>query len=204
MKDVSFQPSLTQTDFINCQTEQKLTSYDQCLLENGLHRDSMISTLECYYKKGHVEDKSVIQLSKVEAPNTRNSTPEVYSILMNCNGHDLISMKNCLSQNANVIYLSKHKSTITDGEEVSKKCSSLVSEVDLKDFQVSNQFNISLVSYLKCVHENLNIIQDGCFYMTNFLELYGDVYKELVTKCFIEGAEADDFDFVKFYECYYN
>lgn len=208
MEDVSFQPSLTQNDWINCQTEQKLTSYDRCLLENGLHRESMIPTLECYYKKGHVEGRSVIQLSKVEAPNTRNSTPEVYSVLMNCktnnNASDLISMKNCLSQNANVIYLSKDKSTTADGEEVSKKCSFLASDVDLKDFQVSNKFNINIVPYLKCVQENLNIIQDGCLYVANFLEKYGEVYKELVTKCFIEGADADDFDYVKFYECYYN
>lgn len=205
--DNSFQPSLTQNDMISCQKDQSLTSYDRCSLENRLHRESMTSVLNCYYDKAHVEDGSIIRLSKLETLSTRNSTPEVYSVLMNCkanNASDVISMKNCLSQNANVIFITQQQSAAADEEEVDDACSSLVSEMDLKNFKDSNRFDISIAPYLKCVQENLNIIQDGCFYIENFLEVYGGVYKELVTKCFLEGADTEQFNFIKFWGCYYN
>lgn len=192
---------------ISCQKDEGVTSYDRCLLKNRLYRESMTSILKCYNEKAHVEDSNIIQLSKLVTLNTRNTTPEVYSVLMNCkanNASDVISMRNCLSQNENLIFITQPQPEAAEEEEVGKACSSLVSEVDLKNFKGSEKFDISIAPYLKCVQENLNIIQDGCFYIANFLKVYGDVYKELVTKCFLEGADAEQFNFIKFWGCYYN
>lgn len=181
MADNSFQP------------EQSPTSYDRCLLENEFHQGE--------------KEISIIRLSKMEALNTRNTTPEVYSVLMECkaNGSHVTSLQNCLSQNANIVFKTKQQFAMKDKEEVTRKCSSLVTDVQyLNNLKVSNKFNLNIVPYLNCVYENLGITRDGCLYIARFLEVYEDVSKKLVTQCFGEGAGSDSFDFVKFWKCYYN
>lgn len=199
--DDSFQPSVTQDDLIDCMTEQKLKSYDRCLIANWVHRESMVDVLKCYYKKANVDTSKIIQLSKVEAVNTRNNTPEVFSALMNCtvdNASDIISLRNCLSENANVKFIVNRKS-----EPVKKKCNSLVSAGDLEKFQFSKKFDSKLIPYLKCLHESLQIVEDGCLSIGKFIEVYGVQSRDLVFKCFKEGVGSDYFDYDKFLECYY-
>lgn len=207
MADSSFQPIINQSNLSTCEDEMNLSQYDRCLLENRIHRESMISTLNCYYRKDRTEDISLIRMSKLEALNTRNSTPEVYAVLMNCKANmadDVISLRNCLSQNANVIFIAKYESIRVSEHEVSDTCSSEISKVDLESFLNSNKFHVNMVPYFKCVQESLSVINDGCLNIANFLELYGYKHKELVTKCFAEGAGADKFDFMLFWECFYN
>ncbi|KAL5285310.1 hypothetical protein ACFFRR_007192 [Megaselia abdita] len=205
MADHEFKVS--QNTLNECQNKGHLSQYDRCLMDNGVHRESMASTLKCYYETPRFDDIRIIRLAKIEALNTRNTTPEVYSALMNCkaeNPKDVITLRNCLSQHGNLIPIKKSESSKEEKVKVIEKCSSLVTKENLKMFQDSKKFDTNIVPYLKCVQENLKIIEDDrCFYISRFLEVNNDVSKELVRNCFNIAVGSERFDFLKFWKCYY-
>lgn len=189
----------------NCQIDQSLTSYDQCLLNNGVYKESMVPIFNCYY--GKVEN--LYQLSKLEARNTNNSAPEIYSILKNClenneMENDIIFFKNCIVENADVIFSTNRPEKRYIFEKVNLNCNSFVDETDLKQFLDFGKFNKNIVPYLKCLHESKDIIEDECFYMGRYQQEFGNESMHLVMKCFREASGSYEFNYIDFYGCLYN